>query len=257
LAAAASSSNLEIVQTVFQVDGSLPSRQSALEQAAEIASKEIVDYLLRTGPGLQCDAPFEKAAAKGANDILNMLWQYSRGVISQKSKDDSLYTATDFELQKTVKLLLAMRADPNAEGEEYGTSLTAAAYDGTIDIVTMLLNAGAQVRHPAGFALQAAASQGHDEVVTLLLDRGANVNEVSQKHDAGTALQAACESGFDDTVDLLLKRGANPNLGSGELSCPIIAATRNAEAGIIEMLIKARVNVNVFGGPDNSTPLSK
>jgi ankyrin repeat protein len=123
LAAAASSSNLEIVQTIFQVDRSLPSRQSALEQAAETASKEIVDYLLRTGPGLQCDAPFEKAAAKGANDILNMLWQYSRGAISQKSKDDSLYTATDFELKKTVELLLAMHANPNAEGEEYGNAL--------------------------------------------------------------------------------------------------------------------------------------
>jgi hypothetical protein len=52
-----------------------------------------------------------------------MLWQYSRGAISQKSKDDSLYTATDFELKKTVELLLAMHANPNAEGEEYGNAL--------------------------------------------------------------------------------------------------------------------------------------
>jgi ankyrin repeat protein len=94
-------------------------------------------------------------------------------------------------------------------------------------------------------------------VVTLLLDRGASVNEVSQKHDAGTALHAACVSGFDDTVNLLLKRGANPNLGGGDLSCPIIAATDNAEASIVEMLVKAQVKCNVFGGPDNSTPLSK
>jgi ankyrin repeat protein len=255
LAAAASSSNLEILQTIFQVDRSLPSRQSALEQAAEVTSKEIVDYLLRTGPGLQCDAPFTKAAAKGADDILNMLWQYSRGSISQQSKDASLYTATDFELQSTVKLLLAMRANPNAEGEEYGNALTAAAYDGTIDIVTVLLNAGAQIRHPAGYPLQAAASQGHDDMVSLLLSRGANVNDMSPKHDAGTAIHAACVSGFDDTVALLLKHRADPNLGSGSLSCPIIAATRNANARIVEMLVDARVNVNVFGGPDNSTPL--
>jgi ankyrin repeat protein len=255
LAAAASSSNLEILQTLFQVDHSLPSRQSALEQAADVSSKEIVDYLLRSGPGLQCDPAFTKAAARGADDILNMLWQYSRGAISQQSKDVSLYTATDFELQSTVKLLLAMRANPDAEGEEYGNALTAAAYDGTIDIVTILLNAGAHIRHPAGFPLQAAASQGHDEMVTLLLSRGANVNEMSPKHDDGTALHAACVSGFDDTVDLLLKHRADPNLGSGSLSCPIIAATRNANARIVEMLVDARVNVNVFGGPDNSTPL--
>jgi ankyrin repeat protein len=126
-----------------------------------------------------------------------------------------------------------------------------------MDIVMILLNAGASAQAPTGYALQAAAGQGHDEVVTLLLDRGASVNRVSRKHDAGTALHAACVSGFDDTVDLLLKRGANPNLGAGDLSCPIIAATRNAEASIVDMLVKARANVNVFGGPDNSTPLSK
>jgi ankyrin repeat protein len=255
LAAAASSSNLKIVQTIFQVDRSLPSRQSALERAAEVASKEIVDWLLRSGPGLQCDTAFTKAAAKGADEILNMLWQYSRGAISQQSKDLSLYTATDFELNSTVKLLLAMRANPDAEGDEYGTALTAAAYDGTTDLVTMLLDAGAHMRHPAGYPLQAAASQGHDKMVTLLLSRGANVNEISPKHDNGTALHAACVSGFEDTVDLLLKHRADPNLGTGPLSCPIIAATSNANTRMVEMLVNARVNVNVFGGHDNTTPL--
>ena len=255
LAAAASSSNLEIFKTVYQVDYSLPSRQSALEQAAEVTSEDIVHYLLGSGPDLKCDTAFRNAAAKGADKILDKLWHYSRGAFTQQSKDISLYTATDFELKTTVTMLLAMGASPDAEGDEYGNALTAAAYDGTIDIVTMLLNAGAHVRHPAGYPLQAAASQGHDEVVKLLLSRGANVNEVSPKHDCGSALHAACVSGFDDTVQILLKHGADPNLGSGTLSCPIIAATYNGNAGIVEMLVNAGVDVNVSGGPDNSTPL--
>ena len=255
LAAAASSSNIDIFKTVYQVDYSLPSRQSALEQAAEVTSEEIVHYLLGSGPDLKCDTAFTKAAAKGADKILDKLWHYSRGAFSQQSKDLSLYTATDFELKSTVKMLLAMGANPDAEGEEYGNALTAAAYDGTIDIVTMLLDAGAHVRHPAGYPLQAAASQGHDEVVKLLLSRGANVNEVSPKHDCGTALHAACVSGFGDTVEILLKHHADPNLGSGTLSCPIIAATYNGNSGIVEMLVNAGVDVNVSGGPDNSTPL--
>jgi ankyrin repeat protein len=255
LAAAASSSSIDIFKTIYQVDYSLPSRQFALEQAAEVTSEEIVHYLLGSGLDLSCDTAFTKAAAKGADKILDKLWHYSRGAFSQQSKDLSLYTATDFELKSTVKMLLAMGANPDAEGEEYGNALTAAAYDGTIDIVTMLLNAGAHVRHPAGYPLQAAASQGHDEVVKLLLSRGANVNEVSSKHDCGTALHAACVSGFDDTVEILLKHSADPNLGSGTLSCPIIAATYNGNSGIVEMLVNVKVDVNVFGGPDNSTPL--
>jgi ankyrin repeat protein len=69
-------------------------------------------------------------------------------------------------------------------------------------------------------------------------------------------LQAACVGGFDDVVDLLLKHRADPNLGRGLMTNPIIAATRKAEAGIVEMLVNARVNTNVFGGEDNSTPLN-
>jgi ankyrin repeat protein len=189
LAAAASSSNLEIVQIIIPYDHSLGSCQHALERAATVMSKDIVDFLLKNVPGLQCDAAFTNAAAKGSNEILRMLWSYSNGSISQKSKNDSLYTATDFELKDTVELLLSMRADPNSEGEEYGNALTAAAYDGTTEIVTLLLNAGAHIRHPAGYPLQAAASQGHEDVVTLLLQKGADVNEVNTKIDAGTALQ--------------------------------------------------------------------
>ncbi|KAF3008558.1 hypothetical protein E8E13_006996 [Curvularia kusanoi] len=255
LAAAASSSNFEIFKTVYQVDYSLYSRQSALEQAADVASKEIVIHLLYSGPDLNCDTAFTKAAARGADDILKELWSYSRGAISQQSKDLSLYTATDFELNSTVELLLEMGANPDAEGEEYGNALTATAYDGTIDILTMLLRAGAHIRHPAGYPLQAAASQGHDEVVKLLLSRGADVNEISPKHECGTALHAACVSGFNETVEILLRHGANPNLGSGTYTCPIIAATYNGNAGMVEMLVNARVNVNVSGGPDSSTPL--
>jgi ankyrin repeat protein len=255
LASAASSSNIHIFKTIYQVDYSLPARQSALDQAAEVISEDIVHYLLGSGPDLKCDTAFTKAAAKGADKILDKLWHYSRGAFSQQSKDLSLYTATDFELKSTVKMLLAMGANPDAEGEEYGNALTAAAYDGTIDIVTLLLNSGAHVRHPAGYPLQAAASQGHDDVVKLLLSRGANVNEFSPKHDCGTALHAACVSGFNDTVEILLKHSADPNLGSGTLSCPIIAATYNGNSGIVEMLVNAGVDVNVSGGPDNSTPL--
>jgi ankyrin repeat protein len=77
LAAAASSSNLELVQTIIPIDHSIQSCQHALEQAAAVVSKETVDFLLKNVRGLQCDVAFTKAASKGANDILQMLWAYS------------------------------------------------------------------------------------------------------------------------------------------------------------------------------------
>lgn len=139
----------------------------------------------------------------------------------------------------------------------YGNALTAAAYDGTMHIVKMLLDAGADVNAPEGYAIQAAAAQGHYEVLQELLGRGADVNALTTHENflEGTALQGATVTGQTEIVRLLLESGADPNHGSGEVSPPIIAATRGAEAEILELLINAKPKIDVFGGPDMSTPL--
>jgi ankyrin repeat protein len=140
----------------------------------------------------------------------------------------------------------------------YGNALTAAAYDGTIDIIKMLLDAGADINSPDGWALQHAAGEGHADVVRLLLDRGANVNACSSHSNMpqGTALQAAVESGQSDIVDILLEHGADPNLGGGEFTHPIIAAASKGEEAIFKRLLDAKVDVTVLGGEYMSTPLT-
>lgn len=137
----------------------------------------------------------------------------------------------------------------------FGNALTAAAYDGNLCLVTLLLDAGAEVNSPNGWALQAAAGEGHEEIVALLLKRGADVNACSDRFEQSTALQAACEAGIVDIVETLLDHKANPDLGAGYLTCPIIAAARKGEPGILELLVKAGAKVNIFGGPDMSSPL--
>lgn len=121
----------------------------------------------------------------------------------------------------------------------------------------MLMEAGAEVNSPHGWALPTAAANGRDEVVKYLLGKGANVNAciVNDHIFFGTALQAATEAGLDSTVKMLLAHSADPNLGAGPLTRPIIAAARQGEEGILVQLIKAGAQLNVSGGPDNSTPL--
>ncbi|KAI9150449.1 Ankyrin repeat domain-containing protein [Paramyrothecium foliicola] len=235
--------------------------QEALDGAAYGDNFEIVALLLEKCSGLNCDDAF-LSMAMGDDDeqwiqTMEALWEYSQGGISQAKLDESLYEATDVENLETVQLLIRFGANVDATGEEYGNALTAAAYDGTIEIVKILLDAGASVNGPEGWALQAASSEGHMEIVELLLSKGADVNACTTHKGMpqGTALQAAVEAGNFDIVELLLQHNANPNLGAGELSCPIIAATRKGEEAILDALIAAKANVDVFGGPDMSTPL--
>ena len=139
----------------------------------------------------------------------------------------------------------------------YGNALTAAAFDGTMEIVSMLLDAKADLNSPNGYALQTAAAEGHVEIVRLLLEKEADVNASTthRRMPQGTALQAAVEAGNLEIVEILLDHHADPDLGSGLFTCPIIAAARKGEGLILERLVQSKTAVDVFGGPDRSTPL--
>ncbi|KAM6510260.1 hypothetical protein FALCPG4_017884 [Fusarium falciforme] len=236
--------------------------QRALEGAAYHDKWDILAILLEKRPGLNCDQPFLNAAEGDDGDqairSMEAMWEYTNGSISAEQLDKSLYQATDFQNEKTVQLLLRFGASPDATGEVYGNALTAAAYDGTKDIVNMLLDAKADINSPNGWALQTAAAEGHMDIVELLLKRGADVNALTTNDNmsSGTALQAAVEARNGDIVALLLEHGADPNLGGGSLTCPIIAAANNGEKEILERLINAKADVNRLGGEYNSTPLT-
>ncbi|KAK1983503.1 ankyrin repeat-containing domain protein [Colletotrichum cereale] len=257
---AAVSGRVDVFNKLLTYSPSPECFQDALEAATEEENWEIVKILLQEHEGLKCDNLFLSAAttAEHQDNVLESVWKYTDGNISAETLNKSLYEATDLEKQSTVKLLVeTFNVNPNATGEYYGTALTAAAYDGTLDIVKLLLDRGAAVEAPNGWALQAAASEGHYDVVEELINRGANVNAstTNENFPQGTALQVACESGKLEIVILLLERGADPNLGAGEYTCPLMAAASRGEQEILKRLVEARADVNVFGGWDNSTVL--
>ncbi|KAI0541034.1 hypothetical protein GGR58DRAFT_458865 [Xylaria digitata] len=260
LVKAAEAGKLEVFNKLLEFEHDGPFFQSALDAAVEEWNWEIVTILLQRRQGLNCNELFFTAAtcSEPQDKMLDIAWEYADGSITSETLSNSLYHATDREKDTTVELLLKkFHANPNATGEEYGNALTAAAYDGTIHIVEMLLDNGADVNAPEGYAIQAAAAQGHYDVVKELLKRGAEVNAFTTNENfaEGTALQGAIESSQTDIVRLLLESGADPNHGSGECSPPIIAAARGADEEILDLLIKAKPKIDVFGGPDMSTPL--
>ncbi|TEA14029.1 Ankyrin-3 [Colletotrichum sidae] len=260
LVKAAVSGRVDVFNKLLTYYHSQECSQDALGAAAEEENWDIVVILLEQREGLDCNSLFYKAATTSEHQdkVLEAVWKYTNGDISQQTLNDSLYEATDLEKESTVRLLLeSFNVAPDATGEQYGTALTAAAYDGTLEIVRLLLDKGADVNCEDGWALQAAAAEGHYDVVKELLDRGADVNALTENANfpQGTALQAACESGKVEIVTLLIERGANPDLGAGEDGCPLMAAATRGEQAIVELLVNAKAEVNVFGGSDNSTVL--
>lgn len=259
---AAEAGRLEVFNRMLEYEHTQEYFQLALGSAVDEGNWDIVTIILEKCQGLDVDGAFYQAATgtEQQDKLLDVFWNYSSGTIGPDTLNNCLYDATDREKESTVKLLLEkFKADPNATGVEYGNALTAAAYDGTMEIIQMLLDAGANVNAPEGWALQTAATEGHYDVVVELLKRGAEVNAFtnSSYFESGTAIQGACEAGKTNIVSLLLEHNADPNLGGGRDAPPIIAAALRAEEDILELLVKAKAHLDVHGsGGCPSTPLS-
>ena len=169
----------------------------------------------------------------------------------QSSGEDwDLITATDYEAVPVIKKLLDEGADVDTTLQR--TSLHAAAANGSIEIVELLIERGADVnlqdihgrvpifvalaKHQTEIArrlseeetdvgirtndgstlLMAAVRAGDAELVRWALDRGTDVNAVRPKKDNATALMMAAEKGDSEIVKLLLAGGADPKVTNHE-----------------------------------------
>lgn len=135
-----------------------------------------------------------------------------------------------------------------------------------IDIIELLLQSGADPNPPVdGYRpLHYAAARGSVEIVSLLLEAGARINEQGQAN--GTALSTACQYHDCDwfngrekvpttaIIELLLQSGANPNIPTGDGVFPLHLAARLGSVENVLLLLKAGAMPDVRD-QYNKTPL--
>ncbi len=127
-----------------------------------------------------------------------------------------------------LKACLLKGEDANTKDKDGLSLLNYAAYYGNMDVVTLLLDAGAEVNYqdPWGMSsLHASLKEGHNEVSRLLINRGADVNA---KTTAGTypgfaPLHVAAYFGKTDldTIRLLLEKGADVTVKNAAGKTPL------------------------------------
>jgi ankyrin repeat protein len=159
-----------------------------------------------------------------------------------------------------VDLLLRSGANPSRAHTEGETPLLAAARSGSVAAVRSLIARGADINAAENFqkstALMAAAAEGHLDVVDLLLEAGADpdrqghVTSLTDRHNADhptggfTALMFAARSGNDAMVRRLVKGGANINLKNGDNASATMVAIYNDRFDVAATLLELGADAN-------------
>ena len=118
-----------------------------------------------------------------------------------------------------------------------------AAYKGDLQSVQSILQQepdlakmqGSPEHWEGATPLTLAALGGYYEIVSLLIEQGADVNPVSQD---GSALLMGVWGGHLPVVKLLLDRGADPNIASASGETPLMAAAYKGLTEIGQFLVE-------------------
>jgi uncharacterized protein len=191
--------------------------------------------------------------------------QAARSLLKQKidlnATEADGFTALHWAAQRNdlqlVDLLLGAGARARMSTRYSITPLYLAAVNGNAAIMERLLKAGADPNSTAQEGqtmLMTAALSGKADAVRLLLTRGATV-DTKEPYRGQTALMWAAAEGNTAAVDVLLEAGASLTLKSNGGFTPLLFAVRNAHIDTAVTLLKRGANVNDVA-PDGSSALS-
>ena len=153
-------------------------------------------------------------------------------IVYAQNVNDELIAAARKSNAEAVRELLAKGADPNAKTPYGATPLFFACDRGSLEIVKMLVERGADVNVKDTFynssAVGWAVSKNHVAIVKLLLEKGANSKQI--------VMRSAINEEKPDIIRMLLEMGG---FKPEEMTDFLTLAERNKKAEIAEILKKA------------------
>ncbi|RDL42485.1 uncharacterized protein BP5553_02464 [Venustampulla echinocandica] len=156
----------------------------------------------------------------------------------------------------SVKVLLAANPSPDLEikktrtsiSEEGHTALTIATREDRVEVVKLLLEAGANINHQTKrncCALEYAICNNNVEMVRALMEYNPNLNLVDD--DGDTALHCITSDGPVEMVKILVNGGADLEVFNKAYRTPLAVAIMNDNVEVVKYLAK-KSQLNGAGG---------
>ncbi|GLB36852.1 hypothetical protein LshimejAT787_0311390 [Lyophyllum shimeji] len=250
LQAAASAGDLPKIQALLEewksLDSSVssaPPLQELLSTAARNGHAQVVSHLLQGGASVDVDAVVSavdtphiavfQAFVDGGFDISTSLGHLGDLLFLSVGHIDLL------------KWVLAQGANPNRSRSGMLSALDLAVMKSSSEAARLLIQHGARVKNTN--ALKTAAYYGVLDMIPLLLEAGADVNEIpdyeemllsEREHGLGTALHEAALGDQPEAVELLLEKGADPALKNTLGRTALDIAREKQHVSVVEVLEK-------------------
>src|SRR5215813_7183221 len=174
---------------------------------------------------------------------------------SQNGPQDRLYSAIRANDLRQIKTLLDEGVSANAEGPDGITPLMAAAENGSLDAMKMLIDRRADVNAKNTYGSAALMWSVTDpKKVRLLLDHGADVN-VAARSGRTALIIASFANPSAEVVRMLLSKGASVSVMDQRKVTPLNAATFGNDTATIRLLLDASADINTADTFIGLTPL--
>ena len=251
--------SIEIVRALL--DGGAEPTQMTLDEAFRSGNRELVRLVegaLRRSTGGARPGPLALLLAAQESSLPGIDLALKNGVDVNATLDGEPVLVEAVRASATataVRRLLQAGADPNRAGRTGVTPLMAAAMGGRVDVLELLLEAGAGIEaqqrsegHDRGTALLFAVRWDRVENVRCLLKAGAKANAPVWGILYGTLLTEAVGRGGKDVVQLLIAAGADVNargtVGAGDWyrspgPPPLRVAVDRGDAEMVRILLEA------------------
>lgn len=190
--------------------------------------------------GADSDSPLSRAASADKVNLAHLMLMYGGDVNQLNSEGDTvLISAINKKTPlKFIELLFEYGAEPDKKSGEGKTALFEAITSNRPDIVTCLLDHGANPNLPGPKHMLWPATY-KPECLQILLKHGADFKKCPGIMELATSLNKI------DSVRILLKAGVNPNAKKDGVYTPLCTSIRDNRTDIFQLLLSNKADPNV------------
>jgi len=207
-------------------------------EGAKLLLKSGADPNLSAGPG--SESPFCLASCENRIDLVQLMLTHAGNAdhIMESGSTTLVQCMNRTVSPRLVELLLKSGADANAKNGEGTTALFQAIQANRIDLMTVLLDNGANVNLP-GPKHPLWPSAYKPKALQLLLARGADPKKAPGIMELASSLKKL------ESVSILIQAGVSPNIRKDGVYTPLCSAIRDNSADIVTYLLEHGADPNL------------